>query len=188
MMKASLTFLIMLLFIMGANIQAQTPDSAPIDIRAILEKQISDIRSRENQKKNVVSTETKQQAGVVSLNKVASNRTVKEFLSKDVAVKIFIVIEILMITGLVYLWGTKNSKNRKRKIAILKSNIKKLREERIGSFQSKSLSMLRGKLRYDPIKINDNGKDITFRARKNNIGKGEVHLAAKIKLLVGDYK
>jgi hypothetical protein len=186
-MKASLTSLIMLLFIMNANIHAQANDNASIDIRAILEKQISEIRSRENQKQEV-AVETKQQAAIVSLNTVDANDTVKEFLSKDVAARIFIVIEILMIAGLVYLWGTKNSKNKKRKIAILKENIRKLREERIGSLQSKSLSMLRGKLRYDPIKINDNGKDITFRARKNNIGKGEVHLAAKIKLLVGDYK
>lgn len=185
-MKSVISILFVLILI-TADISGQSADSSAVDIRAILEKQIAGIKSKENEIAKTEILNKKQQAGIVPVNDKSAD-SFEEYLTKDNAVKLFVVIEIIMILGLIYLWSTKSQREKRRKIAILKNNIKQLREERIGSFQSKSLSMLRGKLRFDPIKINDKGKDITYRARKNKIGKGEIHLAAKIKLLSGEYK
>lgn len=187
MIKRTLILLV-ILFLSCVNTEAQIVDTSAVNIRAILEKQIADIKQRENEGKDIIKVESQKQAGVVHAANFKFNEGVKEFLTKDAAAKIFVIVEILMLSGLIFLWSTRAKRNKKRKIAVLKNNIKKLREERIGSLEENGLSMLRGGLRYDPIKINDSGKDITFRARKNNIGKGEVHLAAKIKLLTGEYK
>ena len=112
----------------------------------------------------------------------------KEFFPKESAVKLFVIIEVIMFAGLVLMWLRKTRNNKKRQISILKNNIKSLREEKIGSRHETNLSKLRRSLRFETIKINDNGKDITSRARQNQISKGEVHLAAKIKLLAGEYR
>lgn len=187
MIRTTLILLVILLMTC-LNTRTEAIDTTSVNIRALLEKQISEIKKREEAKKNIVHVEPKKQASVVMGVSGNIDASVKEFLSKDVAVKIFIVVEVLMLTGLFLIWSRKMKKNKKRRTAILKSNIKKLREERIGSFEVKKLSLIRNRLCFEPIKINDNGRDITYRARKNNISKGEVHLAARIKLLAGEYK
>lgn len=203
------TFLTLFAFamIISANVYGQETDTASVDIRAILEKQIAEIRSRQelqavenNTNSEAVSNkETKskiapakieknQKAEIIPAENLKVVKNVDELIPKSSAVKLFVIVEVIMLAVLFLLWYSKNNRNRKRQIAILKNNIKSLREEKIGSRHETNLSKLRSSLRFQTIKINDNGKDITYRARKNQISKGEIHLAAKIKLLAGDYR
>ena len=201
MKRTFLTFFVFIVFIC-ANVYGQEIDSASVDIRAILEKQIADIRNKqasaisvdtvketkEEAKIDFIAVEKTQKAEMIASGNLGLVEKTEELLPKSSAVKLFVIIEVIMFAGLVFMWLNKTTKNKTRENAILKNNIKSLREEKIGSRDEFSLSKLRSNLRFDPIKINDNGKDITFRARKNQISKGEVHLAAKIKLLAGEYK
>lgn len=115
--------------------------------------------------------------------KIIKEEKILNFLDKPLATKIFVGIEILLLSVLFILWFVRNKSKKMQQISILKNNIKNLREERIGSRNEQSLSNLRLKLALSPIKIDDHGKDITARAKKYNISKGEIHLAAKIKIL-----
>lgn len=203
------TFLTLFVFamIISANVYGQDTDSASVDIRAILEKQIAEIRSRQElqtaednlKSETITNKETgskiadakigkKQKAEIIPAENLKVVEKTNELIPKSSAVKLFVMVEAIMLAVLFLLWYSKNSKNRKRQIAILKNNIKSLREEKIGSRHETNLSKLRSSLRFQTIKINDNGKDITYRARKNQISKGEIHLAAKIKLMAGDYR
>lgn len=201
MKRTFLTFFVFAAFIC-INVYGQETDSASVDIRAILGKQIADIRSKqeaeaaadtvketkEEVKTDIIAVEKTQKAEMVSAENLDAAVKTVEFLPQESAVKLFVIIEVIMFTGLVLMWLRKTRKNKKRQISILKNNIKSLREEKIGSRHETNLSKLRNSLRFETIKINDNGKDITSRARKNQISKGEVHLAAKIKLLAGEYR
>ena len=191
MIKTALIF-IAVSFMISSNLKSQDVDTSSVNIREILNRQISGLKENKLQENGLIPKAANHQAEILpasdSVLKNTIENTLNEYLSKNIAVKIFVTIEILLLTGLVVLWLTKNKRDKKRKIAALKKNIQILREERIGSLEKNDLSVLRGRLRFDPIRINDNGKDITFRARKNNIGKGEIHLAAKIKMMVGEYK
>lgn len=201
MKRTFLTFFVFTALIC-ANVYGQETGSEAVDIRAILEKQIADIRSRqeagaaadtlketkEEVKTDIAAVEKTQKAEMIPVENLEVIEKTNEFLPKGSAVKLFVIIEVIMFAGLVLMWLRKTRTNKKRQITILKNNIKSLREEKIGSRHETNLTKLRRSLRFETIKINDNGKDITSRARQNQISKGEVHLAAKIKLLAGEYR
>ncbi|MBU2492246.1 MAG: hypothetical protein KJ571_06435 [Bacteroidetes bacterium] len=188
MIKTILTLLVLSFIFCSIN-TAQIVDTSSVDVRAMLDKQISEIRAKQQENEAAaIPAEVINNAEIIKAGNSNIDKNILEFLQKDFAAKLFVLVELVMLLGLIYLWAAKVKRNKKRKMEMLKSNIKKLREEQIGSIEENNLSTLRGKLRYYNIKTDDNGKDITFRARKNSIGKGEIHLAAKIQLLAGEYK
>lgn len=108
----------------------------------------------------------------------------KELVNNSQLVKIFILIEILLIALIIVTYLRRKKYFVKLDEQELKSNIKNLRTERALVYENYELSSLRQKLLNFNINIKDGAKSITSLAKKLKIGKGEVHLAAKLKLLM----
>jgi hypothetical protein len=145
-----------------------------IDIRSLVTEQINAVKIKEDQTavKNI-KAELIPQTSI----KVESG-------SRDYTYHIiFFLIEIVLAASLIFLWIKRKEINNKYAVKYLKLNIAKLRKEKIGTKINDDLSRLRTTLIAQPINVNDHGRDITYKAKKYSISKGEVHLAAKLKML-----
>ena len=180
MMKRRFIFIFALVILTLPNIQAQTlkvneKESESINIREFLHQQIGEIRAREN------GIQTDENRHILHANSV--NKSTSES-SNGVAAKLFFLTEVSLLTGLIILY-------RRKRIAVyqlkLKNNIKKLRQEKIGSINNSKLTRIRTCLKFQPLKMNNIGREITRKAKKISISKGEIHLAAKLQLLAGKY-
>ena len=188
-MTQKLTYFLIAIVFIGSKSLAVQEHSEEINIREILQQQISEIKNKQDMANvNLAFKNSSKEDSFVKTADVRFQEKAMEGFSKSIAVKVFVLAEVSLLTSLFFLWIRRTKKIRKDKLSILKSNIKDLREERIGSIHELRLTNLRNRLRSNPIKINNKGRDITTLAKKHNIAKGEVHLAAKIKLLTGEYR
>ncbi len=147
-----------------------------VNVRDILAKEIAEVKERQKQE------ELKLQTLVVSQSneqKLSSNNIIEYLL---------LALEGAIVLVLVFLWFKTKNYRKKAKLKKLKFNISKLREEKIICGLTNDLTKVRKKLLTIPIAFNDGGKDVIRKARQFEISKGEVYLAAKIKLLSGDQK
>jgi len=172
MKKIALTFLIFVLF-GGAFATAQNKKTGDneekIDIRAIVQNQIDEIKAKEVTARNEN----------IFLAEFGSEEF---FIGKSALTKLYIFIEgSLLIILLIYV-KRKLTESKKYRIQVLKENINKLRSEKIGSRGSRELYRIRRKLRLQPAA--KSGKEITMRAKKMNIAKGEIYLAAKLNMMM----
>jgi hypothetical protein len=147
-----------------------------VNVREILAKEIEEIKAKQNEE------DKKLQTLVISKKneETESGFSIIEYL--------FVGIEsILVITiGILYLRRKKGKK--RNELKKLKFNISKLREEKIVCGLTNDLTTVRRQLQTIPIDYNDGGKDVIRKARQYSISKGEVYLAAKLKLLTGELK
>ncbi len=90
----------------------------------------------------------------------------------------------VILTGSVVIYYLRKKKG-KPNSKELKRNIKLMREEKIGSFDNPKLTKVRTGLLKMQFKPDREGIVISTLAKKLSISKGEVHLAAKMKLLAG---
>ncbi len=170
-----------------SKIDFETVNTDSVNIRGILDKQITEIRKREkelqsNAKEKVEVLESKviddkvAGKGFVALTKEENGS--REFLKSFL---LFIELSLLVLLG--YIVKKRYDKISKLKVIELKRNVKNLREERIGSFANRELSLLRMKLNKTKINLNDGSSEITRKAKSLAISKGEIHLAAKIRMM-----
>lgn len=147
-----------------------------INVRDILAKEIAEVKERQKQE------EIKLQTLVISQSNqqnISSNSIIEYFL---------LALEGGIVLVLIFIWLKTINYRKKAKLKKLKFNISKLREEKIICGLTNDLTKVRKKLLTIPIVYNDGGKDVIRKARQYEISKGEVYLAAKIKLLSGDQK
>ena len=171
MKKTALTILILVLF---ANVFASAQNAKAVkgdevvNIREIVQNQINEIKAKE--------------AAVEKENVLFGDFGGEEFfVSRSVLTRLYIFIEgSLLIIILIYL-KRKFAESKKYRINVLKENIKKLRAEKIGSRSDKELYLIRKKLRLQPAA--KTGREITMRAKKMKISKGEIYLAAKLQMM-----
>ncbi|NOX18813.1 MAG: hypothetical protein GXO87_11100 [Chlorobi bacterium] len=173
MMKKILLIALALVLFGSAFLTAQENKTADgektVDIRAIVQHQINDIKAREESAKNE--------------NVLLSEFDGKEFfIGRSALTKLYVFIEgSLLIILLIYV-KRKLSDSEKYRIQTLKENINKLRAEKIGSRSGRELYQIRRKLRLQPAA--KSGREITMRAKKMNISKGEIYLAAKLNMMM----
>ncbi len=146
-----------------------------VNVRDILAKEIEAIKTKqlEEDKKLqtlVVTQEAEQDSGLSLLEYS------------------FILIEAVLVITIGVFWLKRKSSKKKVELKKLKFNISKLREEKIICSLTNDLTSVRRQLQTIPINYNDGGKDVIRKARQYEISKGEVFLAAKIKLLSGESK
>jgi hypothetical protein len=115
--------------------------------------------------------------------KAASVLTEEKKEVKDSLKSVFLFVELSLLVLLGYTVKKRYDKINKLKVIELKRNVKDLREEKIGSFANKELSLLRMKLNNTKINVKDSSREITQKAKSLAISKGEIHLAAKIKMM-----
>ena len=173
-MKVRLAILSILLIVFAVSLTAQeTTDASSdeINVKEFLDKQINEIKEKQDAP---VNTAPNKDANLYA--------TITNIMKQEAAVKIFIILEAIFVAALVIIWRRRKM-TRTENRAVLKINISKLREEKIGSVEDKRLTQIRTGLAYKPIAINNTGSGITAAAKRLAISKGEVHLAAKIKIL-----
>lgn len=139
-----------------------------VNIRAILQKQIEEIRSKEEHK----SVQEKS-SNVVTVKEASSE-------SQNIFIKIFILTDISLGVVLFVLWRRRNIRVRNVEKSWLKKNVIKLREDRITSRENNELSRLRKQLRLEPICNSGNPEYVSQFAKKQSISKGELMLAARL--------
>lgn len=139
-----------------------------VNIRAILQKQIAEIRSKEDQK-------SVQQIlpDAVTVKKASSE-------SQNIFIKIFVLTDLSLGVVLFVLWRRRNLKIKNVEKSWLKKNVIKLREDRITSRENNELSKLRKQLRLEPICNSGNSEYVSQFAKKQSISKGELMLAARL--------
>jgi len=97
--------------------------------------------------------------------------------------KIIVLLNAGFLAAIVVLLRRRKIELSKMRNKDLKENIKRLREEKIGSISDSKLKKIRTSLFGRKLKIDPNGAAITEIARKLSVSKGEIHLAAKLNLL-----
>ncbi len=158
-----------------------------INIRGMLVKQINEIREKEN----VANSETPAKVEVTEAKvineknavKISTVLTKEESELKGLLKSFLLFVELSLLVLLGYFVKKRYDKINKLKVIELKRNVKDLREEKIGSYSNTELSVLRMKLNSTKINLKDSGREITQQAKRLAISKGEVHLAAKIKMM-----
>jgi len=145
--------------------------------KAYFNKQIQMIKAKEKAKS------VKVQHKVVNDNTIITKSS-----NKNLYLFIFALTEALLLSGMIIILIKKKKLGQEQNNLRLRKNIKYLREEKIGSRPDNNLTKLRKKLPAALTTIKATGKDITYTAKKLNISKGEVHLAAKLKILTGTAK
>lgn len=153
----------------------ETANNDSVDIRSLVSEQINKIKENETMSATIKTAE------VVAVPK--KNEFKKTEIKDYTNYAIFFAVEIGLAVSLIFLWIKRKKINNKHAVKYLKLNIAKLRKERIGTRFNNDLTKLRSKLAAQPIRVNDHGRDITYKAKKYSISKGEVHLAAKLKML-----
>lgn len=188
-LKTILTFLILSVCVMSTanETDAEAINTDSVDIRSMLDQQINEIRQRENQTQNNTVEKVKaNESGIVDnqvVNEAAATMVSEESEMKKLLKPLLLFVELSLLVLLGYTIKKRYDKINKLKVIELKRNVKDLREERIGSFNNKELSLLRMKLNNTKINLKDSGREITEKAKSMAISKGEIHLAAKIKMM-----
>lgn len=104
--------------------------------------------------------------------------------SKQLAPAIFLVSSVMLCAFFYFGYSRfRRKKGEDSECAILKENIRKLRQENIGHIEYPELSKVRVNLREQSIRVDDYGRTISRQAKRMRIAKGELHLAAKINML-----
>lgn len=183
-------YLIALLFFVSSN-YAQSIDTLKfasndsVDIQEIVQKQI-----KEALKKKSLVHDNILQAKKVSLETESVNETNKAELNLfsnylnqlPLQYKIFLTISILII---LFVLGRRSFLQFKRKSTKkFKERIALLREEKIGgSILNNKKRQIRLKLKDNPVTLRQTDNEIANNAKQLNISKGELLLAARLKLL-----
>lgn len=157
-----------------------------INIREFVAKQIREIQAAEAEKATAqLQNDSKLIKASVFKEKEASITIFDKallFIKENIFSKLFISIEILFLLLIIFFWYKSKPKTVRIKKSVLKENIRKLREEKIDAVLNSRLSKIRSRLVLQPIKID--GRNITAMAKRLSISKGEIHLAAKINLMM----
>ncbi len=164
------------------------------DVKTILSNQIA--KARENLRKHTLNSTT-QNISEGNTKVKLSPKITKESnwlnlsnfsFGKKQLFPFFLLIEVLLFgTILALFFKSKRTGNGKSEVE-LKEVVQKMRMERIGSIANPEISQLRTTLSKQNFNISDGGKSITKFARKNNIAKGELQLAMKLRILANMYK
>jgi len=102
----------------------------------------------------------------------------------------FLMIEGVLLGTILAIWIMSRkfkSSNKKRKVAGLKTNIKKMREEKLIIEPDVKVSKIRKGLNAIALRIDDGGREIIKFAKEKGISKGEILLALKVKGLSRKY-
>ncbi|MFZ5947790.1 MAG: hypothetical protein ACOYU5_07455 [Stygiobacter sp.] len=156
-----------------------------VDIQAIVQEQIKDAL-----KKKSLVHDNEIQAGKVSLEIKSVNKTnnadlnllSKHFNKLPLQYKIYFTLSVLIISFVLIKRTILQFKRKSTKK--FKERITHLREEKIGgSIVNNKKKQIRLKLKDNPITFKQNEKEIALSAKQLNISKGELLLAARLKLL-----
>lgn len=167
--------IIILLCAVYKNLPAQTDssDTDSVNISSLIQSEIDDIKTKENTNKNSSGSQSAQ----------AENKDNSVFLglSETILIRLFLLVDVILVAFLFVIWRRRKERINKELKAKFKSNIKKLREERIKGKEDERLKALRKNLQAHPICGNLNDSSVSSQAKKLSISKGEIYLAAKIK-------
>lgn len=174
-----LKFILLLLAISFCYSYGQNiiPENNDVNVKSYVDKQIKEAKTKNDAKKSQTLT--------VKKNKIEPSFSLSAFLIdyKDSILKGFFLIDASILAALVILWRRRRLKIESLKSELIKNNIDLIREEKIGLKLSKKNDNKKSKLfGKESISIK-NGESITKLAKKLSISKGEVHLAAKMKML-----
>lgn len=187
-------YLIIILFLTLSTF-AQTIDTLnfastdSVDIKSLVQKQINDALLKNSVthqvEKPIESKNTSFEATNVNSNATSNvnlNLFAKIFASLPLQYKIYlslslIIILFVLLRRTLFQLKRKSTKKFKERIALL-------REEKIGgSIVNKKKKQIRLKLKDNPITLKQNEKEIALSSKQLNISKGELLLAARLKLL-----
>ena len=96
---------------------------------------------------------------------------------------IFVVLELGLLVMLVKKWKDKTKSCNSLSKAELKNNIEKIRLEKIIHRNNEEMELLRKKLGEGKIKLDLTRNNLTRVAKELSVSKGEIYLAAKLKLM-----
>ncbi len=96
---------------------------------------------------------------------------------------IFVVLELGLLAVLVKKWKDKTKSYNSLSKAELKNNIEKIRLEKIIRRNNEEMELLRKKLGEGKIKLDLTRNNLTRIAKELSVSKGEIYLAAKLKLM-----
>ncbi len=97
----------------------------------------------------------------------------------------FALLELSLIAMLVYKWKERTATVNTMPETELKNNIEKIRLEKIIRRNNEEIELLRKKLGEGKIKLDVTRSNLTRKAKELSLSKGEIYLAAKLKLLAG---
>lgn len=168
--------LVIALFVISISAEEKV-QSDSVDIRSMVTEQINAAKENKTVQNNKIVQSNKAEI-IPTVNQESLVKT-----SDYTYYVIFFFIEIGLAASLVLLWIKRKEMNNKYAVKFLKLNVAKLRKEKIGTKFNADLTKLRTQLSAQTFNVNDHGRDITYKAKKYSISKGEVHLAAKLKML-----
>lgn len=176
-----ISFIVIIIFLGGVSVnsfaQTDSSKSDSVNISSYIQSEIESIKTKETAKKQINENE----AGLIE--EQAENKESGVFLglSEGTLIKIFLLVDAALVAFLFLIWRRRKERIAKELKAKFKSNIKKLREERIKGKEDERLNNLRKNLQAHPICSNLTDNSVSTQAKKLNISKGEIYLAAKIK-------
>lgn len=179
-----ITILLSSLSLYAQELKNASSSEEIVNIKALVDQQIKKIKEAEAAKdETIIKKEAESVKSQADKDTIVSTLTSSGnlFIKKSVFSKLFIIIEAILFISILLLWYKRKSNSIKESKKILKANIKRLREEKIGGLLDKKLSRIRSKLILQPVALD--GRSITEQAKRLSISKGELHLAAKINLL-----
>lgn len=160
-----------------------------VDLKALLNKQIEEAKKKRTELLSNVNTLniTNKEIKKIKINSTETNYSQLTFLSKlieqvPLQYKIFLVISSLIIITLILRRSIVALK--KKSLRKFKNRIALLREEKIGgSIINEKKRQVRIKLKDNPLILKQNENELTLNAKQLNISKGELLLAARLKLI-----
>ena len=187
-------FLVSLLFfsisILGqTNLRKNQPEATAdsIDIRAMVQKQINlALEKRVEPKISPLPTLKEKIEVPAESNNVIKEQSNQAFfsflLNQPIHYQIFFICSFLVL--LFFVVRRILAKVNRNSFNVLKANIKMMQEEKIGSAEQKpKLAKIRKALREKIEIFKQSEKQLSKKAKQLNVAKGELMLAAKMKLL-----
>lgn len=179
-MRAVLS-LILLMFVLVSYTKAQNivPENSKVDIREYVDKQIKNAETKNDKK-----TSHEENTSSNNISKFNYSSFIKA--NKDSLMKAFFLADASLLAAIIVLYRRRSLKIKELKAALVNDNIQLLREEKIGvKYQNQNTGRKIRLFKKDSMHINGS-ESITKLAKKLNISKGEIHLAAKMKMLANN--
>jgi len=174
--KYSFLFSLIFFFVFNQfDIKAQVKNQ--INLKSIIDQSLAKTHKLENNNNNIIKA--KGITKPVNVNGYNLNKFFEFAYFAAEAALLFLIVKN---------YRNRRSTMNKKKNSTLKKNISLLRNEMIKTPLRKDQQEVREKIGNGNIKIDIGTQNLTHTAKKLNISKGEIYLAAKLKLMTSNAK
>lgn len=180
MIKKFFTFCILIAVTAGLNVTPAQENAAAHDSVNIKQMIMNQIRIAEEKKaRELEQSRIKKEKPAEAVQKGKAAGSILDLVPDGYLLKGFIIADALLSAILFVVWRRRKIKTQKLEKTLLKNNIIKLRQEKVGRKSHLSLDKKRKQIKLTPV-YNAADDALINHARKLNVSVGELQLAARI--------